>query len=51
MNTIKLRKHITIEQMIRWLKMGVTYECAGFSFFAFTDSATVLKLINEANKK
>ena len=51
MNTIKLKKHITIDQMIRWKKMGVEYECNGFNFYAFTDDATVVKIINEANSQ
>jgi len=51
MNTITLKKHITIDQMIRWKKMDVEYECNGFNFYAFTDDATVVKIINEANSQ
>ena len=49
--TIKLNKHVTVEQIRCLQKKGVEIEVHGFNFFAVTDNSLLVNVINEVNKK
>ena len=48
--TIKLEGHITMRQVITWIKKGCLFEIRGFNGFIITDNVIMINIINEANK-
>ena len=50
MITIKLAKHITVEQLINWKKKGALIELQGFNVYVMSDSLDLVNLINQANR-